>query len=78
MRDTNTVALFPHRPNIYLHVKPQIDIHKFSSAIVEELKSEQMKFPKIVIFCRSYTDIYNLFAKKIWTAFYRATRISRF
>ena len=60
MRHTNIVALSPHRP---LSVKPEININRLSSDIVEELKRERMNFPKTVIFCRSYTDTYNLFGK---------------
>ena len=63
MHNTNIVALSPHRPNIYLSVKPKINLEKLSSDVVEELKRERMNFPKTVIFCRSYTDTYNLFSK---------------
>ena len=56
MHNTNIVALSPHRPNIYLSVKPKINLEKLSSDVVEELKRERMNFPKTVIFCRSYTD----------------------
>ncbi|XP_065893522.1 ATP-dependent DNA helicase RecQ-like isoform X1 [Dysidea avara] len=56
-----TVAVSPNRGNIKLLVQPSKSLKEFGATIVQELKAKRKRYPKTVIFTRSYLDCTNLF-----------------
>ena len=61
------VAASPYRDNISYEITNNANMDKFTSSICEELKATGAKFPKTVVFVRSYKDcsyIYTMIMRK--------------
>lgn len=61
MDDPNIIALSPQRSNIFLSMKPPINVGKLGCDLAEEFMANKKKFLKTVLFCRSYRDCADLF-----------------
>ena len=55
------VAVSPNRGNIKLMVQPSKSLKEFAEAIAQGLKCDKTRYPKSVIFARSYQDCSNLY-----------------
>lgn len=60
------VAISPYRNNISYELMDKTTIDQFTSEVYKEIKSKGPKFPKTVIFVRSYKDCSCIYAMLKW------------
>ena len=61
MVDPVIIGIPPNRPNIFLSVKPCLQLKEFSQQIVGELYTMRNLAPKSIVFCQSFIDCYQLY-----------------
>jgi len=55
------VAVSPNRQNIKLVIKPSQPMDEFAMELAEDLKKSREKYPKTIVFCKSYNDCSNIY-----------------
>ena len=48
------IGLSPNRSNIFLSVVPSMTLEEFVASIASKIKSQNITYPKTLIFCHSY------------------------
>ena len=61
----DNVVLSPNRSNIFLSVVPSMTLEEFVASIASKIKSQNITYPKILIFCRSYNIMYDHMEKAL-------------
>ena len=59
------VAISPDRQNIKLVMKPSQPLDEFAMQLTEDLRASKEKYPKTIVFCKSYNDCCNLYAAMV-------------
>ena len=54
--DPVLVALPPHRQNINFKVSPKVSMEQFVLSLAEEVEAKRDKFPKTIVYVRTYAD----------------------
>ena len=64
LRNPIVVGLSPNRPNIFfLSVIPAMKLDELSAVIAGDLIKMKMNYPKTIVFCRTYRDCSDLYAR---------------
>ena len=59
------VAVSPDRQNINLVVKPSQPMDEFVMQLAKDLKEHKEKYPKTIVFCKSYNDCSNIYSSMV-------------
>ena len=63
MHNVTIVAVPPSRDNVMYKIMPKVssNIHAFTDKIVEEISSMRLKYPKTIVYVRTYKDCISLY-----------------
>ena len=59
------VGLSPNRPNIFLSVLPTMKLNEVVEMVAGDLIQKGVNYPKTIIFCRTYQDCTDLYARMV-------------